>query len=188
MGQARDDDDDGNSSIYDDSVLTLDRATMHFYPMPSPPCLGLRSIDIISGLHATRTESTMRFRVCARPPRPVVHSNARTRFACDSQKCPENADATLFSLLLIFQRVAEPTRNFSIVSRRRREFGILELLEMNVFRQRDVPKFGNSRRVQGIGNWSVCSNRPRSGPGFSRLKLGVRNVVRIRRDGLWNFC
>lgn len=64
------------TTIYDDSVLTLDRAAMHFYPVLSPSVPRVGSIDIISGLYTTRTESTMRFRVCTRPPRPVVHSNA----------------------------------------------------------------------------------------------------------------
>lgn len=41
-----------------------------------PPDAG--SIDIISGLHETRTESTMRFRVCIGPPRQAAHSNAKS--------------------------------------------------------------------------------------------------------------
>lgn len=45
----------------------------HFYPEPVPR---VGSIDIISGLHTTRTESTMRFRVCSRPSRRATHSNA----------------------------------------------------------------------------------------------------------------
>lgn len=56
-----------------DALLSCASAASH---PPPPPCPGLWSIDIISGLHTTHAESTMRFRVCTSPPRRDAHDNA----------------------------------------------------------------------------------------------------------------
>lgn len=57
-------------------VLTLLNRDALLSCAPSLAVAG--SIDIISGLHETRTESTMRFRVCIGPPRQAAHSNAKS--------------------------------------------------------------------------------------------------------------